>query len=400
MKIHTGHLTYCSNIHSGEQWEDHFQQLKENFPTIHQKTYPQNKMAIGLRISNAASITLTQEEYLQELKEWLKTNNSYVFTMNGFPYGNFHKTKVKDQVHFPDWTTIDRLNYTLRLFKILSTLLPDNLSSGGISTSPLSYKYWISSSEDTEEVFRKATANIIEVLKFLHLHKIETGQSLHLDIECEPDGLLSNSSDYITWYNEYLLPMAAKQFEELPYSQVKAITNNHIQLCYDICHFAVEFEDPQEAIHSLKRNNLTIGKVQISSAMEMKISGNIQEKLRRIKDFDEPVYLHQVVIQLPNHSTSRYQDLSKALINEDIREGDIWRIHYHVPIFQEKYGLLESTQSYITETLKILVREGLCDHYEVETYTWEVLPDEIQNSLNESIAREIKWAENTLENIN
>lgn len=400
MKIRTGHLTYCSNIHSGEQWDEHFQELKTNFPSIREKYSLTEDMAIGLRISNAASITLLQEEKLNELKQWLKTNNSYLFTFNGFPYGNFHKTKVKDQVHFPDWTTADRLNYTLRLFKILSALLPKNVASGGISTSPLSYKYWRNDKEESDEVMRNATKNIIEVLKYLHQHEQKTGQSLHLDIECEPDGLLSNSSDYIAWYNEYLLPMTAIQFEGLNYNEVKKITKNHIKLCYDICHFAVEFEDPEQAIDTLTKNDLSIGKVQISSAMEMKISGDVQEKIKRIKDFDEPVYLHQVVIKSLNNSIKRYRDLSDALMYEDIREGDIWRIHYHVPIFYKNYGLLESTQSYISNTLKILVKEGLCDHYEVETYTWEVLPEKIQNSLNDSIARELKWAENTLENIN
>ena len=98
-------------------------------------------MGIGLRLSNEASLELIKKENLSEFKEWLKEQDAYVFTMNGFPYGGFHNTIVKDQVHTPDWTTVERVDYTLRLFHILSALLPDQMD-GGVSTSPLSYRLW------------------------------------------------------------------------------------------------------------------------------------------------------------------------------------------------------------------------------------------------------------------
>ena len=65
----------------------------------------------------------------------------FIFVINGFPYGGFHHTRVKDQVHAPDWTTQDRVLYTIQLFNILAELLPEGMD-GGVSTSPLSYKYW------------------------------------------------------------------------------------------------------------------------------------------------------------------------------------------------------------------------------------------------------------------
>lgn len=140
MNLGEAHLTYCTNIHAGETWPDTFSALQFNFPVIKAQLSPNEPMGIGLRLSNIASIDLLNDEiYLEEFQQWLTTHDAYVFTMNGFPYGNFHHTRVKDQVHAPDWTTDDRLDYTLRLFDILAKLLPKGME-GGISTSPLSYK--------------------------------------------------------------------------------------------------------------------------------------------------------------------------------------------------------------------------------------------------------------------
>ena len=114
-----------------------------------------SRFGIGLRLSNTASLELKKEKNLLSFINWLKENNCYVFTMNGFPYGGFHHTIVKDQVHAPDWTTRERVDYTIRLAEILSRLLPENMD-GGISTSPLSYRHW-HSAEQMDAVFKKAT---------------------------------------------------------------------------------------------------------------------------------------------------------------------------------------------------------------------------------------------------
>src|SRR4051794_9931301 len=127
MKTQHGYLTYCTNIHAGENWHEHFDALKKNFPSIKERISPFQPMGIGLRLSNEASIELVNEENLSDFKIWLHEQNAYVFTMNGFPYGGFHNTRVKDNVHKPDWTTNERVAYTLRLFEILKELLPEGM---------------------------------------------------------------------------------------------------------------------------------------------------------------------------------------------------------------------------------------------------------------------------------
>src|SRR3954463_10539736 len=107
MQTACAHLTYCTNVHAGESWQDHFRALKENFPNIKKAVSPSRLMGMGLRLSNEASIELIKEENLLEFKHWLRENDAYVFTMNGFPYGGFHHTRVKENVHTPDWTTTE-----------------------------------------------------------------------------------------------------------------------------------------------------------------------------------------------------------------------------------------------------------------------------------------------------
>jgi len=76
---------------------------------------PNEPYAIGLRLSDAASRELIEPERLLEFQRWLDRHGCYVFTINGFPFGRFHGTRVKEQVYAPDWTAPSRLAYTNRL---------------------------------------------------------------------------------------------------------------------------------------------------------------------------------------------------------------------------------------------------------------------------------------------
>ncbi|HZX74484.1 MAG TPA: xylose isomerase, partial [Cyclobacteriaceae bacterium] len=158
-----GHLTYCTNIHPGESWVDHFGALRQHIPEVKKRVSPNQPFGIGLRLSDLASRDLIKDENLSQFIQWLKTEDCYVFTMNGFPYGGFHRTKVKDHVHTPDWTTYNRVEYTIRLFDILSNLLPKGME-GGISTSPLSYRLW-HTEDKKSSVFEITTKHVLHVVE-------------------------------------------------------------------------------------------------------------------------------------------------------------------------------------------------------------------------------------------
>lgn len=383
-------LTYCTNIHPGVDWATTFTSLKNYVPEIKQGVSATKPFGLGLRLSNKASLQLNESDNLSEFKQWLEANDLYVFTMNGFPYGNFHNERVKDMVHAPDWTTQDRVDYTKRLFEQLAILLPNGMS-GGISTSPISYKHWHETKNAQHTTLKKGAENLAEII--LHLYKIEreTGKYLHLDIEPEPDGLLENSEEVVAFFQNYLLQYAIPRLGENLGNDIDlpALIYRYITVCYDICHFSLAYEEPHDTFKRLKDAGIRIGKIQVSAALKIisNEEGN-EEVWEALETFNEPTYLHQVT-ELKNGKVITYNDLPIVLDKKnDFKE---LRAHYHVPIFLERFGSLHSTQDHILKVIDIITKEDISEHLEIETYTWEVLPKELKKDLTESIGRELNW---------
>ena len=400
MKLSTAQLTYCTNIHAGETWPDHFAALQKNFPVIKKSVAPDQPMGIGLRLSHLASLELIKPANLAVFKQWLQEQDAYVFTMNGFPYGGFHNTSVKDQVHAPDWTSNERVAYTSRLFLILKDLVPREMD-GGISTSPLSYKPWYGSKQQMADAMETATKNIMTVAEILIHLRLEEGVMMHLDIEPEPDGLLETGEEFINWYEDHLLPLAlitlGKKYA-LNATDAEKLIKEHICLCYDVCHFAIGYEPHADVINTLAAKKIKVGKIQISAALKALLPADAEERVavtNAFAAFNEPTYLHQVVAKTRN-DLLRYPDLPVALLDKDNTQTTEWRAHFHVPIFTEALGLLQTTQKDIEEVLAIQKKQPFTNHLEAETYTWEVLPDALKLPLNDSIVRELNWVKECL----
>lgn len=393
MKTKAGHLTYCTNIHTGENWKDHFRELQQYIPKVKESIAPDDKMGVGLRVSRQMQLDLGDISTLKRFQSWLQENDLYVFTLNGFPYGNFHSDIIKEKVHAPDWTTPERYEYTLRLFDLLRILLPGHLQDGGISTSPLGYRHQYPEGASRQKAIEQATQQIIAVAEYLDQIYHSSGQLLHLDLEPEPDGIIEDGKEFIDWYNGILLPEAEKYFSKSSKTKDEAarIIRRHICLCYDVCHMAVEFENQPNLIDELKKHQIRIGKIQLSSAIKIP-SGASPEALR---PFVEDQYLHQAVLRRTTGELRKYKDLDEALAQPWPDQTE-WRVHYHVPIFTERYGHLDSTRSFIDEILDIHTDSPLSNHLEIETYTWEVLPEDLQLPLEESIIREYQYILNKI----
>ena len=371
MQTSRGHLTYCSNIHSGETWSDHFAKLRENIPLVKQQVSPFNPFGIGLRLSNVASLELRKQENLDEFRKWLNENECYLFTMNGFPYGGFHNTVVKDNVHAPDWLSADRVQYTIRLAQILAALLPEGMD-GGISTSPLSYKFW-HKEEDLPDVYQKATMHLLDVVDQLIRIKRATGKLIHIDIEPEPDGLLGNGTEFMQWYVQYLVPMGTTFIQDrykVNEDEATSLLREHVQICYDVCHFAICYEDHHHVIEQLRSLGIKTGKIQISAALKAPLSQNMDERKKVIdafSTFNEPVYLHQVMAKKNNGQFILYRDMPLALDDSQNKDVVEWRAHFHVPLFVSSYGVLGSTRHEIEKVLAIHEATPFTIHLEIET---------------------------------
>ena len=390
------HLTYCTNIHPGESWKDTFDNLQYHIPKIKKELSPDQPLGIGLRLSNEASLDLVKADKLHEFKAWLINNQAYTFTFNGFPYGGFHRQVVKDKVHHPDWNTEERRDYTCRLFDILEELLPEGMD-GGISTSPLSYKFWHDGAEKLDEARKVSTTHMVEVAAKLYQIKQQKGRLLHLDVEPEPDGLLENTADVLNFYRYWLIPIGTEVFVKqfgLSEEEAAAALKDHIRICYDVCHFAIVYERAEEVFAAFEAEGIKIGKIQISAALKVNLPQGDEEReavRNLLLPFEESTYLHQVVARQKDGNLVAHNDLSPALDTLSETDAEEWRVHFHVPVFLAEYGQLSSTQEAIIEVLNILQSRKVTNHLEVETYTWEVLPEDVNLDLTHSIIRELQW---------
>lgn len=379
------HLSYCTNIHPGERWEEVFRNLKQYLPTLKKRLSPSWPFGVGLRLSNAAANDLLKRDALPRFKGWLEDHGLYVYTINGFPYGSFHGQVVKDNVYVPDWRSAERVDYTLRLAHILAELLPADME-GGISTSPISYKRWLNPQEQREALEHGAIHLALLTAALARLRD-QTDRLIHVDLEPEPDCLVENLQETISFFCNGLIRRGGN---------VMVVDDllEHIRVCYDTCHFAVEYENPSDVFWQLAENGIRIGKIQVSSALRVPLPQDTQRREKisgLIQPFAESTYLHQVVERTSDDSLRHYPDLPEALSNIMDNDAEEWRIHYHVPVFAAHFGGLESTQSDTAAALSAAQGIRSCPHLEIETYTWDVLPPELNLNLMDSLQREYEW---------
>jgi sugar phosphate isomerase/epimerase len=351
-------LTYCTNIHPAEGWEAVFANLRKYGPALKTALSPDAPFGIGLRLSAAEARELLQGDRLARFQAFLDRHGLYVAVINGFPYGFFHGAPVKETVYAPDWRDMARVEYTLDLARILAALLPAGMD-GGVSTAPLSYKPW-------NAEFEPMARNVARVAESLARIHSETGKFIHLDIEPEPDCVLENTEETIAFFER------------------ANVTRDYIQVCFDCCHFAVEYEDPIAALARLKHAGIRIGRVQLSSALRVPSGGESD----RLRPFAESIYLHQTVARCDG-TLHRFADLDQAL---DAHPGGCeWRVHFHVPLFTGEYEHFKSTQDYVRTVIQAAQSDSITTHLEIETYTWDVLPGGLKIDLLDSIRREYEW---------
>ena len=397
MKLADGsHLSYCTNIHAGETWPEVLANLRRHLPRVRALVAPDQPFGIGLRLSAAAAQTLAEPARLDELQRFLAENRFYVFTLNGFPYGAFHGVRVKERVYEPDWRDPARLSYTNLLADILAELLPpEGDPAGSVSTVPGAFKAALSGPADVERMRAQLVRHAA------HLVDVErrTGRAIALAIEPEPCCFIETVEEAAAFFGEQLFGEASTRqlsaLTGLDAERAGAALRAHLGLCLDLCHAAVEFEEPAACIGRLADAGIAIAKLQISAGLRITdfTPGSIDE-LRR---FVDPVYLHQVV-ERGEAGLRRFTDLPAALDSlGEPRRRDEWRVHFHVPIFHDAIGAFRSTRRFIETVLGQHRRHPLSRHLEVETYTWDVLPPTLRDlPVEQAIARELVWARGVL----
>ncbi len=338
---------------------------------------PDAPLGIGLWLS-ASAARQVKEEGPEAFADWLGERGLEVFTINGFPYGDFHRDVVKHDVYRPDWRQAERLEYTLDLAQVLAVIVPEG-GQGSISTLPLGWGGEIAG----DAAVSAAAANLRAAAEALRQLEQRTGRLIHLDIEPEPGCRLQTSCDVVGFFERHLPEPGLRRY---------------LRVCHDICHAAVMFEAQDDVVDRYDAAGIDIGKVQVSSAVRAELDGVAEELLGPIRDalrerFDEPRYLHQTVVRTPEGGQRFYEDLPRAL--EHASRGE-WRVHFHVPIFLPGIDSFGTTRGEIDACLDRLAPREAVRHWEVETYAWDVLPESTRGTLAEDIAHELVWFESRL----
>jgi len=381
MKLkHGAHLAYCTNIHRGQNWRQTFESLQKYALAVRRRVSPRRPFAIGLRLSHQAATELSQKKRLLGFKRWLDRHDCYVFTINGFPYGRFHGTSVKEKVYLPDWTSPNRPAYTNLLFDLLAELLPAGVD-GSVSTLPGSFKMFVKTAVQTKAIRR----NLWRCIEHISRLNERTGKKLHLGLEPEPLCLLENSAETISFFEQ----MRAEQKND-------PRLNEFLGVNYDCCHFAVEYEDAQKSLNTFKKTGIKISKIHLSSALK---TSTMPDAIAALEKFSDNVYLHQVIARNAAGKLTFFRDLPGALqtANSKLKiknsKLDEWRIHFHVPLHATAIAPFQNTHDHVLGTLDWLAKNpGLCSHLEMETYTWEVLPPELKSrTVVQQLAAEYHW---------
>jgi len=370
---HGLHLAYCTNVLAAETWPETFGVLDTTLRAVRDRLARPGPFALGLRLSDQAAAELAADATARAaFRRWLDRENFYLFTINGFPFGRFHGTRVKEEVYRPDWSRPERLTYTVRLFALLAEFLPEGLS-GSVSTLPGSFKAFGAD----ETAIRRNLWSCIEQIADL---SDRTGKDLHLGVEPEPLGLFETSTETVAFFE--------RMRADRPSDDRLA---RHLGVNYDTCHLAVEFEQPADVLARFRQSGIRLSKIHLSAAPALVPS---DANIGLLRDFHDEVYLHQVVARFPGSSElRRFRDLPDAFADAQAAEAEEWRVHFHIPLQTGPGSWFRPTTDHLLGVLDHLAEDpALCTHLEMETYTWAVLPPALRSaSIADQIAAEYRW---------
>ncbi|GAA4467632.1 metabolite traffic protein EboE [Novipirellula rosea] len=376
---------YCTNVHAGMDLPAIRQNLLQYAVPVQSSLPIDTPLGVGLWLPAQAAGECF-DGGAKPLRQFLDEHRLEAFTINGFPYDNFHQDVVKHRVYQPTWWDLSRLTYTKQLAVILTELLPQTQTVGSISTLPIGW----ASDKVTAEQLEAAAENLRQLAEFLAALEEQTGRRIVVAIEPEPGCILDTSQDIVDWFDKHL---------------DKPMHRRHITVCHDVCHAAVMMESQADVLQRYASAGITIGKVQVSSAIvaewDAMSLGRRQEAIEQLSKFAEDRYLHQTGRITGDDQFELTEDLP-ALISRAPASGDPacgdkrWVVHFHVPIFLERFGHLTTSQDEVRDCLRTLLSSDtsidFTGHLEVETYAWSVLPDAMRKrSLAEDISEEIRW---------
>ena len=392
-----GHLTYSTLVHPGDTWEEMWHSLITYVPRVKARVSPNAPFGVSLRLSASSADTLIKSpEQRAKLKSFLDDNDLYLYTVNAFPYGPFKNTIVKEQVFEPDWRGQPRALYTENVAEILAEVGSRHVNPS-IQSPPLGFKARVTGNDVVEAY----AANIRQLAVFLHRLRERTGRTVTLALEPEPFCFLETTPETVHFFTKVLRSDASLKALATTLGvnddQAREILRRHIGTVYDICHQAVEYEDVSASLQSLVDNDIPVFKLQEAAAV--RIPQVSAASVKALSEYVDSIYLTQT-IERRDGKLNRFLNLQDAFaaFKKDPGGQREWRTHFHVPIFLEDLGQhFKTTRFAIEEALAFHKRTPLSGQLEIETYTWDVLPDHLKTGdIVDYVVMEIEWVRSQL----
>lgn len=385
-----GDLMYSTLVHPADTWEEMWHSLTTYVPAVKKRISPDKPFAVSLRLSAKSADRLIGDQAEREkLKAFLGDNDMYLCTANAFPYGPFKGQRVKEQVYEPDWRSDERAQYSINVAEILADVAPPG-SAPSIQSPPLGFKPRVTG-DDVVEAYTRQVLRVVS-----HLIKLErrSGRAVKLALEPEPYCFLETTPEVIDYFTNHLYADSAAETVAaatgLARPDAHDALRKHLGVVFDICHQAVEYENIGDALGGLKGAGIPVFKLQAAAALWLpEVTAEAVEALRH---YDDDVYLHQTIERRDGKFTS-FIDLPDAFEAWERDPGPReWRTHFHVPVFLENLGAFKTTRSAIEDALKVHLADPVSDQLEIETYTWDVLPDHLKTGdITEYVSRELEW---------
>jgi sugar phosphate isomerase/epimerase len=352
------HLGYCTNVHPAEDLAGILAQL-DAYAAGARRRLDGAVVGLGLWLAAPVAAALADAPASRRrLRRELDARGFEVVTVTGFPYRPFgesqpmqlvgigpsQRSSAKYAGYEPDWTSRDRLEYTLNLARVLADLLPDDAARGSVSTLPLGWR------EDWDAAAAATAGRLLdELAEGLTEVAWRTGRLIRVGFEPAP-GCVAETAEQAV-------------------DALRGVDTDRIGICLDLSHLAGTWEEPAQALATLARAGLPVVKVQVSAALEVADPAAAGPALRR---YAEPRRLCAGADgrQIRSRSGAGTDDLDGALEQE--LPGP-WRVHHHLPVHAQLAPPLGTTIGVVRAAFDELVGGGTagCDHFDVETYGWQ-----------------------------
>jgi len=390
-----GHLTYSTLVHPGDDWPQMWNSLTTYVPKVKERFARNQRFGVSLRLSANSAATLSKSPAERDkLKKFLADNNMYLYTVNAFPYGAFKGTTVKEQVYEPDWRSEERTTYTMNVADVLADVAPADVAPS-IQSAPLGFKPRVTG----PEVVASFTDHVLRVAAHLVELQAKTGRTVTLALEPEPYCFLETTDETVEYFTRHVYSGASAEklakMTHMPISEAHVALRRHVGIVFDICHQAVEFEDITASLQKLVDAGIPIFKLQEAAALHVpEVTQSIVDTLKR---YSQTIYLTQT-IEKKDGKLTRFLNLEDAFAAWEKNPGPReWRTHFHVPVFLEELGPFRTTRFAIEDALRFHKAKPLSRQLEIETYTWDVLPDNMKTGdIVDYVCRELEWVRGQL----